>query len=178
MATRNLNKVMLIGNLTRDPELRFTPQGNAVSSFVVATNREWVSQGEKKQSVDFHNIVSWNKLAEICGELLKKGMRVYVEGRLQTRDWEDNEGRKRYKTETVIDDMIILTPKGWKSRSSSGEFASEDEDPGDASEEVAGDEEINLDEIDLDDLGDLDGGSEEPKEEPKEEKKDKKKKKK
>ncbi|MFC1700509.1 single-stranded DNA-binding protein [Patescibacteria group bacterium] len=179
MATRNLNKVMLIGNLTRDPELRFTPQGNAVSSFVVATNREWVSQGEKKQSVDFHNVVSWNKLAEICGELLKKGMRVYVEGRLQTRDWEDNEGRKRYKTETVIDDMIILTPKGWKSSSSREDFDDDaGEDFSDAPEEATGEEEINLDEIDLDDLGDLDTGNEGPKEEPKEDKKDKKKKKK
>ena len=174
MATRNLNKVMLIGNLTRDPELRFTPQGNAVSSFVVATNREWVSQGEKKQSVDFHNIVSWNKLAEICGELLKKGMRVYVEGRLQTRDWEDTDGKKRYKTETVIDDMIILTPKGCKSGSSSSEdFDGEELEDDTSADEVSGDEEINLDEIDLDDLGDLDTESEKPEED----KKDKKKKK-
>lgn len=174
MATRNLNKVMLIGNLTRDPELRFTPQGNAVSSFVVATNREWVTQGEKKQSVDFHNVVAWNKLAEICGELLKKGMRVYVEGRLQTRDWEDTDGKKRYKTETVIDDMIILTPKGWKSSSSDDDgFDDSNEDFGDAPEEVSGDEEIDLDEINLDDLGDLDGGVDEPKEE---DSKDKKKK--
>ncbi|MBU1132664.1 MAG: single-stranded DNA-binding protein [Patescibacteria group bacterium] len=174
MATRNLNKVMLIGNLTRDPELRFTPQGNAVSSFVVATNREWVSQGEKKQSVDFHNVVSWNKLAEICGELLKKGMRVYVEGRLQTRDWEDTDGKKRYKTETVIDDMIILTPKGYKSSSSSSEdFDGEELEDNTGADEVSGDEEINLDEIDLDDLGDLDTGSEKPEED----KKDKKKKK-
>ena len=174
MATRNLNKVMLIGNLTRDPELRFTPQGNAVSSFVVATNREWVSQGEKKQSVDFHNVVSWNKLAEICGELLKKGMRVYVEGRLQTRDWEDTDGKKRYKTETVISDMIILTPKGYKSGSSSSEdFDGEELEDDTSADEVSGDEEINLDEIDLDDLGDLDTGSEKPEED----KKDKKKKK-
>ena len=76
MATRNLNKVMLIGNLTRDPEVRYTPQGNAVASFVVATNREWVSDGEKKQAADFHNAVAWNKLAEICGQLLGKGTKV------------------------------------------------------------------------------------------------------
>ena len=93
MASRNLNKVMLIGNLTRDPEVRYTPQGNAVASFVIATNREWVTQGEKKQSVDFHNVVAWNKLAEICGQLLKKGVKVYVEGRLQTRDWVGEDGR-------------------------------------------------------------------------------------
>ena len=111
MASRNLNKVMLIGNLTRDPEMRYTPQGNAVASFVIATNREWVTQGEKKQSVDFHNVVAWNKLAEICGQLLKKGVKVFVEGRLQTRDWVGEDGKKRYKTEIIIDDMIILTPK-------------------------------------------------------------------
>lgn len=111
MATRNLNKVMLIGNLTRDPEMRYTPQGNAVASFVVATNREWLVEGEKKQAADFHNVVAWNKLAEICGQLLKKGVKVYVEGRLQTRTWDDTDGKKRYKTEVVIDDMIILTKK-------------------------------------------------------------------
>lgn len=109
MATRNLNKVMLIGNLTRDPEMRYTPQGNAVASFVVATNREWLVGGEKKQAADFHNVVSWNKLAEICGQLLKKGTKVYVEGRLQTRSWNDTQGIKKYKTEIVVDDMIILS---------------------------------------------------------------------
>ena len=111
MATRNLNKVMLIGNLTRDPELRYTPQGNAVASFVVATNREWVAAGEKKQAADFHNVVAWNKLAEICSQLLKRGTKVFVEGRLQTRSWQDTDGSKKYKTEIIIDDMIILTKK-------------------------------------------------------------------
>lgn len=109
MATRNLNKVMLIGNLTRDPEMRYTPQGNAVASFVIATNREWMTSGEKKQAADFHNVVAWNKLAEICGQLLKKGTKVFVEGRLQTRTWQDPQGSKKYKTEIVIDDMIILS---------------------------------------------------------------------
>jgi len=148
MASRNLNKVMLIGNLTRDPEVRYTPQGNAVASFVVATNREWVTQGEKKQSVDFHNVVAWNKLAEICGQLLKKGMKVFVEGRLQTRDWVGEDGKKRYKTEIIIDDMIILTPK------KGGDLGSE------GVEEVGPDEDINLDDLDL---GDLDSTSEESK---------------
>lgn len=100
---------MLIGNLTRDPEMRYTPQGNAVASFVIATNREWVTSGERKQAADFHNVVAWNKLAEICGQLLKKGTKVYVEGRLQTRTWQDPQGSKKYKTEIVIDDMIILS---------------------------------------------------------------------
>lgn len=127
---------MLIGNLTRDPELRYTPQGNAVSSFVVATNREWVVEGERKQAADFHNVVSWNKLAEICAELLKKGTKVYVEGRLQTRSWDDTDGRRRYKTEVVISDMIILTqksamPSGEESQVDDVEFADEDFDLGD-----------------------------------------------
>ncbi|HOV97468.1 MAG TPA: single-stranded DNA-binding protein [bacterium] len=159
MASRNLNKVMLIGNLTRDPEVRYTPQGNAVASFVVATNREWVTQGEKKQSVDFHNVVAWNKLAEICGQLLKKGMKVFVEGRLQTRDWVGEDGKKRYKTEIIIDDMIILTPK--KGGEESGGEELEDIDLGpEGVEEVGPDEDINLDDLDL---GDLDGTSEESK---------------
>src|SRR5688572_670190 len=120
MATRNLNKVMLIGNLTRDPEIRYTPQGNAVASFVIATNREWVTSGEKKQSADFHNVVAWNKLAEICSQLLKRGTKVFVEGRLQTRSWQDETGVKKYKTEIIIDDMIILNSK-------MGDGASEEE---------------------------------------------------
>lgn len=154
MASRNLNKVTLIGNLTRDPEMRYTPQGNAVASFVVATNREWVTQGEKKQSVDFHNVVAWNKLAEICGQLLKKGIKVYVEGRLQTRDWMDKDDNKRYKTEIIIDDMIILTPKAGGEEEdfetvNSSEYE-EDTTPSDSTPSTS--EEINLDELNLDDL--------------------------
>src|SRR4030066_50420 len=107
--SRSVNKVILIGNLTRDPEVRYTPQGNAVASFGVATNREWTVDGNKKEVVDFHNLVAWNKLAELCGQLLFKGSKVYVEGRLQTRDWTTEDGQKRYKTEVVIDEMIVLT---------------------------------------------------------------------
>jgi len=152
MASRNLNKVMLIGNLTRDPELRYTPQGNGVASFVIATNREWVTQGEKKQSVDFHNVVAWNKLAEICGQLLKKGTKVYVEGRLQTRDWVGEDGVKRYKTETVIDDMIILTPK------KVDEGVGEEEPAGAEDVTPEPEEAVPEEEVNLDDLGDLDFG--------------------
>ena len=153
MASRNLNKVMLIGNLTRDPEMRYTPQGNAVASFVIATNREWVTQGEKKQSVDFHNVVAWNKLAEICGQLLKKGVKVFVEGRLQTRDWVGDDGKKRYKTEIIIDDMIILTPKKVGEGSEEDYPEMESHEP---AEEVGPEEEINLDDLGDLDLGDLD----------------------
>lgn len=106
---KSLNRVELIGNLTRDPELRYTPQGTAVCSFSIATNRQWTNDsGEKQEDVEFHRIVAWSKLAEICAQLLKKGRKVYVEGRLQTRDWETNEGDKRRTTEIVISDMILL----------------------------------------------------------------------
>ena len=109
MANRSLNKVILIGNLTRDPELRYTPQGTAVCNVGLATNRSWTTdQGERKESVEFHRIVAWDKLAEICSQLLFKGRRVYVEGRLQTRQWEGQDGSSHQTTEVVISDMMIL----------------------------------------------------------------------
>lgn len=109
---RSLNKVLLIGNLTRDPELRYTPQGTAVCSFGLATNRQWVTDsGEKKEDVEFHNLVAWNKLAEICAQLLKKGRKVFVEGRLQTRNWTSQDGSQRSKVEVVVSDMVLLDQK-------------------------------------------------------------------
>ena len=109
---RSLNKVMLIGNLTRDPEMRYTPQGAGVCTFGVATNRNWTTDaGEKKEDVEFHNIVAWNKLAEICSQLLKKGRKVYVEGRLSTRSWQAQDGAQKQRTEVVITDMVILDRK-------------------------------------------------------------------
>jgi len=108
---RSLNKVMLIGNLTRDPEMRYTPQGTAVCTFGVATNRSWTVDGEKKEDVEFHNVVAWNKLAEICAQLLKKGRKVYVEGRLSTRSWQGTDGAQKQRTEVVISDMVILDKK-------------------------------------------------------------------
>jgi len=112
MASRSWNRVELIGNLTRDPELRYTPNGAAVSTFGVATNRVYMVEGEKKEDVDFHKIVAWNKLAELCNQLLKKGSRVFISGRLQYREWEGQDGQKRRDTEIVLEDMILLTPKG------------------------------------------------------------------
>ncbi len=106
---RTVNKVILVGHLTRDPELRYTPQGTPVADFSIATNREWVTNGERQESVEFHNIVAWSKLAELCNQLLRKGSKVYVEGRLQTRDWQTESGEKRYKTEVVISEMILLS---------------------------------------------------------------------
>ncbi len=108
----SLNKVMLIGNLTRDPEMRYTPSGAAVCTFGIATNRYYVaSDGAKKEETEFIKIVSWNKLAELCSQLLAKGRKIYVEGRLQTRSWETPDGQNRQTTEVVIDDMRILDSK-------------------------------------------------------------------
>jgi len=114
MAVRSLNKVMLIGNLTRDPNLRYTPKGTAVCSFGLATNRSWspADGGDKQERVEFHNIVSWAKLAEICGQLLHKGDKVYLEGRLQTREWKGEDDQSRRTTEIVIDNMMLLRSAG------------------------------------------------------------------
>ena len=109
MSTRSLNKVMLIGNLTRDPELKYTPSGTGVCTFGLATNREWTdSSGQKQEGAEFHRIVAWGKLGEICSQLMTKGRKVYVEGRLQTRAWKSQEGADRQVTEVVIDEMILL----------------------------------------------------------------------
>lgn len=106
---RSLNKAQLIGNLTRDPELRYTPNGTAVCSFGLATNRSWkTDSGEKHDEAEFHNIVAWNKLAELCSQFLVKGRKVFVEGRLATRTWTGQDGTQRNRTEIVISDMILL----------------------------------------------------------------------
>lgn len=109
MAARSLNKVQLIGNLTRDPELRYTPSGTAVCTFGVATNREWTdSSGQHNEEAEFHNIVAWAKLAEICDQILFKGRKVYLEGRISTREWEGKDGSERQTVEVVIDEMIAF----------------------------------------------------------------------
>jgi len=105
----SLNRATLIGNLTRDPEVKQTPSGQSVCSFSIATNRSWQGKdGQKQEATDFHNIVAWGKLAEICGQYLQKGKKVYVEGRLQTRDWEAQDGAKRRTTEIIAENMIML----------------------------------------------------------------------
>jgi len=109
VAVRSLNKVQLIGNLTRDPELRYTPQGTAVCTFGLATNRQWTTDtGEKREEAEFHRVVAWNKLAELCAQLMTKGRKVYIEGRLQTRSWTAQDGTQRQTTEIVCSDMILL----------------------------------------------------------------------
>ena len=129
---RSLNKVELIGNLTRDPELRYTPQGTAVCTFGLATNRSWTTDsGEKKEEADFHKLVAWNKLAELCSQLLTKGRKIYVEGRLSTRSWTGQDGAQRQVTEIVINDMIILDNRR---EATAGEAPSE---PADFGEEPA-----------------------------------------
>lgn len=109
----SLNKVQLIGNITRDPEVRQIPSGQMVCTIGVATNRAWKDQqGQKQEQTEFHNVVCWGRLAEIAGQYLKKGTKVYFEGRLQTRSWDNDAGVKQYRTEIVAENMIILTPKG------------------------------------------------------------------
>lgn len=106
---RSVNKVILIGNLTRDPELKQTQNGQAVSTFGIATNREWVTTTQdKKKSTEFHEVVAWARLAEICHQYLRKGKLVYLEGYLKTRSWEAENGEKRFRTEVVLQDMIML----------------------------------------------------------------------
>jgi single-strand DNA-binding protein len=108
-----INKVIIVGHLGKDPEVRYTPSGSAVANFSVATSETWKDKttGEKKERTEWHRIVAWDKLGEICGEYLSKGRQVYVEGRLQTRSYDDKEGVKRYTTEIIATDVQFLGPK-------------------------------------------------------------------
>jgi single-strand DNA-binding protein len=107
--SRGLNKVMLIGDVGRDPEMRYTPSGKPVTSFSIATSRTWVTaDGERHEATEWFNVVAWRELAETCHQDLSKGCRVYIEGRLQTRSWEAANGQRHYRTEVVADDMILL----------------------------------------------------------------------
>jgi len=115
---RSVNKVILIGNLTRDPEMKATQSGQSVVTFGIATNREWMTQGsDRKKSTEFHEVVAWERLAELCHQYLRKGKLVYLEGYLKTRSW-DAEGGKRFRTEIVLQDMIML-----EKRSSGDDYA-------------------------------------------------------
>ena len=111
---RGVNKVILIGNLGADPEVRYTPDGAPVANFNLATSESWNDRtsGEKQERTEWHRLVVWRKLAEIAGQYLKKGSRIYVEGKLQTRSWEDQSGQKRYTTEVVVNDMQMLDSRG------------------------------------------------------------------
>jgi single-strand DNA-binding protein len=130
--SRDLNKVMVIGRLGRDPEMRFTPSGRPVTTFSVASGRSWTtSDGQKRSETEWFNIVAWGGLAEVCNQYLEKGMRVYIEGRLQTRRWEDSNGVKKSSTEVVASEMIMLSQR--TRRSHEGEDFEYDEDYGNES---------------------------------------------
>ncbi len=147
MASRSLNRVTLIGNMTRDPNLRYTSKGTPVCSFSIATNRSWTPSdgGEKQQRTEFHRIVAWSKLAEICGQLLHKGDKVYVEGRLKTNKWQTEEGQDRRTTEVVINNMILL-------RSANGRRAGEEDE---TEEEEAEEEIAELDDEEIEEVEDV-----------------------
>lgn len=126
----NLNKALLIGNLTRDPEARTTPDGTPVTTFSVATNLRWTDpSGNRQEKVEYHNIVAWRKLAEICGQYLRKGSKVYVEGRIQTRQWEDQQKQKRYRTEIVAENLIMLDRQNAPSNAAPAASPLEDQPP-------------------------------------------------
>ena len=146
----NLNKAMLIGNLTRDPEARTTPSGQTVCSFGLATNRRWTDKdGQKQEQAEFHNIVTWGKLAEICGQYLVKGKQVYVEGRLQTRKWQAQDGSEKQRTEIVADTMQMLGRAGDSParRSAPAQSAPPIEETPNESPVPEGDEGIKVEEI-------------------------------
>jgi single-strand DNA-binding protein len=126
--SRGLNKVMIIGHLGREPEMRYTPSGRPVSSFSVATTRSWnAPDGERREETEWFNVVAWGNLAEICKQYLSKGQQVYLEGRLQTRRWEDQEGKKHFTTEVVANEMIMLGER--PARSSAGDGSAPAQEP-------------------------------------------------
>jgi single-strand DNA-binding protein len=126
----SVNKVILVGNLGADPELRYTSSGTPVASFSLATREQWTNKGgEKGEKTEWHKIVAWGRLGEICGEYLHKGKQVYIEGRLQTRSWEDRDGNKRYSTEIVAQTMQMLGPAGKEGRVESKSDAFPVEEP-------------------------------------------------
>ena len=127
--SRGLNKVMIIGRLGRDPEMRYTPSGRPVTTYSVATNRTWnTSDGERHTETEWFNIVAWGNLAEICKQHLTKGQQVYVEGRLQTRHWEDSDGKRHTSTEIVANEMIILSDRKEAFKNNEEEASAEEKD--------------------------------------------------
>jgi single-strand DNA-binding protein len=161
MATRSLNKVFLIGNLTRDPEIRYTSSGAAVCSFGMATNRSWKdSEGEIREEAEFHNLVSWNKMAEVCYQILAKGMKVYIEGELRTRSWDDEDGNTKYRTEIKVNEMILLDSKNKTGAGGGFDSGNKDDD--------------SKDDVSVDDVMDDSGKKEKSSSKDKKEKKEKK----
>lgn len=127
--TRGLNKVMIIGNIGRDPEMRYTPSGKPVTSFSLASSRSWIApDGQRREETEWFNVVTWGNLAEICNQKLSKSQQVYVEGRLQTRSWEDERGQRHFRTEVVASEMIILGPRD-RSNSKHTDFDDHEDSP-------------------------------------------------
>ena len=121
-----VNKVILIGNLGADPEIRYAQNGTAVANFRVATTETWKKEGEKEDQTEWHRIVAFARLAEICGEYLSKGSKVYIEGRIQTRKWDDRDGNTRYTTEIIAREMKMLSPRGAGADSQRSAYREED----------------------------------------------------
>jgi single-strand DNA-binding protein len=137
--SRGLNKVMIIGHLGRDPEMRYTPSGRPVTTFTVAVSRSWnTADGERRTETEWFNIVAWGNLAEICKQYLYKGQQVYIDGRLQTRRWEDKEGQKHTSVEVVANEMMMLGDR----RDSSGQTQEASEQPGEIPEPMADEDEF------------------------------------
>lgn len=134
--SRSLNKVMIIGHLGRDPEMRYTPSGRPVTTFTVATSRSWNTvDGERHTETEWFNIVAWGNLAEICKQYLNKGQQVYIEGRLQTRKWDDKEGNRHYTTEVVAQEMMMLGDRKDSNNQNHAEETNESEMPNDVNED-------------------------------------------
>jgi single-strand DNA-binding protein len=130
--SNSLNKVLLIGNVGRDPEMRYLQNGTPTTTFSVAAGRSWTTpEGERKEETEWFNIVAWRKLAETCNQLVTKGRKVYIEGRLQTRSWDGQDGQKHYRTEVVAEEMILLDrrPDGAKAESVEAPAVEDDDQP-------------------------------------------------
>ena len=146
----NLNRATIIGNLTRDPEVRSTPSGQSVATLGVATSRSWMNQaGVRQEETEFHSVVAWGRLAEICQQYIHKGMRVYVEGRIKTRSWDDQTGNKRYRTEIIAEGLIMLdrAPQGSGANGASWTPKPQEAAAPDFSKTEAPEEEIKVEDI-------------------------------
>ena len=153
MSSRSINLVILVGNLTADPTLKTTQNGTPVTTFAVATNRSYTdSSGAKQDAADFHNIVAFGKLAEICTNLLKVGSKVMVEGRLQTRKWEGQDGKTNYRTEVVIDEMQLIANGKARAEADDDYVASEEAPKAEKKEETKKSKAEAMDEINLDEI--------------------------
>ncbi|MEK7070498.1 MAG: single-stranded DNA-binding protein [Patescibacteria group bacterium] len=157
MASRSLNKVILLGNLTRDPELKYTPSGAPVCTFGLATNRSWTTaDGQTKEETQYHRVIAWHKLAELCSKLLNKGKKVYLEGRIVYRSFTGKDGQQRNITEIILDDFIVFSgakkpesTETTETHEEKTEFTPEAEHPTDESSTSSGnkDESVNPDDI-------------------------------